>query len=501
MPFNQKVSVTGAVAIPDAAPAGGGNQGQDGVMTAAQAGQLNAATKTATQQIYVSPSGNDASPGTQAAPLRTLDRAISLLPATWRQDLQIILAPGTYTYSSDQLIAGIGADAGPSKRVTPLVLIGSFTDEVGTRTSTSVTNSGGPGLGISIADATLAVTPNAYEGYSISIVSGANAGQRRMIRENTATQFDVNAPFDFPLTAGDQFVIEKPAVNIDCPNGIIFGQNGGDIGLKGIRLFNSTGSLFVAAVDFRRVQGEGCEFTMGGFGVVLIDNQSALLGRSFPPPWNVADPLNPFSFARHPAGIFLNGQTGGPPGILVVSEQAQMSEFFVLRNVLMFADSDATVGLSSVDAKDTAFNIGTSGGGTGGANLFHTAPPFYPGRIGGAGSGIVIDFDSEAFIDALDISGVLGNAVNVLNRSYCALGAVTGANPGSAVGILVDGMSQAHINAPPGSGNATSVTGTNDAQLGHTTVPATFSYATINTPDGAGVKGVSDVYLDRIEAY
>jgi hydroxyisourate hydrolase len=56
---------------------------------------LGAAAAGAAAQIYVSPSGNDAAPGTQASPVRSLERARDLARAS-QSNKTVNLAPGAY---------------------------------------------------------------------------------------------------------------------------------------------------------------------------------------------------------------------------------------------------------------------------------------------------------------------------------------------------------------------------------------------------------------------
>src|SRR5690242_14534766 len=61
----------------------------------ASAGKTEVAPSEATAEIHVSPTGNDGSPGTQAAPLRSVERAAELA----RPGTEVIVGDGTYTGS------------------------------------------------------------------------------------------------------------------------------------------------------------------------------------------------------------------------------------------------------------------------------------------------------------------------------------------------------------------------------------------------------------------
>ncbi len=77
-----------------------------------------AASAAASSQIYVSPTGNDANPGTQARPVRTLEHARDLARVLKRKqsgrDVRIWLAGGTYRLSQPLVLTAEDSGAGGS---------------------------------------------------------------------------------------------------------------------------------------------------------------------------------------------------------------------------------------------------------------------------------------------------------------------------------------------------------------------------------------------------
>ncbi len=85
-------------------------------------GLASIALATPTTQLFVSPQGNDAGPGTQAAPLRSLARASGMA----RPGTQVVVAPGTYSGTvqtqasgtANARIAFVSSTRGAAKIVT-----------------------------------------------------------------------------------------------------------------------------------------------------------------------------------------------------------------------------------------------------------------------------------------------------------------------------------------------------------------------------------------------
>lgn len=168
---------------------------------------VSLATRTlkAAQHVYVAPSGNDANRGTQAAPKLTLGSALAAIPPVLDGVYVIHLAAGAYTWPAPPAVV--------SRPGSSIVVIGddfnviaSGTVEAGS-TANLVKTSG--------------LTAGAHIGQSIEFLTGAGAGGRKTIIDNTATDLRMPVNMRQPLTGnpyvpaiGDTFRIFRPAASI-----------------------------------------------------------------------------------------------------------------------------------------------------------------------------------------------------------------------------------------------------------------------------------------------
>jgi hypothetical protein len=157
-------------------------------------------------EVYVdSTNGNDAHPGTQVEPLKTLLAALRKVPHSWQKKCRINLTAGSYSIP-DQTIVRYGGGYGINAE--PLAIVGTMTDSgLGSRVATGGTS----GATFTIEDTTLAMTANQYQGFYIRMTSGAAIGERYQIASNTATQFKVVSHKSVPTFASSNtFVVEQP---------------------------------------------------------------------------------------------------------------------------------------------------------------------------------------------------------------------------------------------------------------------------------------------------
>ena len=186
MPY---VAYSWPVAIPDVTTQNAG------LMTPAMLAQLNGISPPAGSVVINVSSGAD-----------QIAAAYAQLPASFRGDCNIFFAPGVYTESQFldlQLPLKVGTLA------TDFGLIGALQSAIGTKLETA-----GDAAGLTFTNGGLAMVVNAFFGETITCVSGANAGISRGISGNTATSVTADNPFPNPISIGDTWAIEIPAVTI-----------------------------------------------------------------------------------------------------------------------------------------------------------------------------------------------------------------------------------------------------------------------------------------------
>jgi hypothetical protein len=123
-------------------------------------------------KLYVDPVlGNDNNNGTQAQPLASIYRAVTLTQL-WERDMEIWLTQGVHTITANtRFFFGAGALGGTA---TPIGFIGVASDQVGTRVSTSGTNS------TTANDSTLS-SLRSGAGAAVSAVTGSGISKKATI--------------------------------------------------------------------------------------------------------------------------------------------------------------------------------------------------------------------------------------------------------------------------------------------------------------------------------
>ena len=152
--------------------------------------------------IHVSPTGSDSAAGTQGAPVATLAEAVSRIPDQVRDPVVIRLAAGTY--DADVRIEGKMLNA-------PVIIMGDAFTELATGTAQSGTDgqtlvtSGG-------------LTLDEFMGKTLEFTSGAAAGWRRTIRDNTTTDIIPCIAYQTAPAPGDTYRVVEPAVTLNIPD-------------------------------------------------------------------------------------------------------------------------------------------------------------------------------------------------------------------------------------------------------------------------------------------
>jgi hypothetical protein len=253
------------------------------------------------------------------------------------------------------------------------------------------------------------------------------------------------------------------------------------VGMKGIEVTGSLSSIFKNAL-----YGEGIK--VGGD---LASAYGGLVsGGSFPPRWRNDGADNPFDFARFPAGITVNG------GSIQVFNQARLELCFMgMGGNDTFIDLQSQVDFAML-ITDGLVNVSEQSN----FDIFVNAAD--APLLAELDRGIVVEGSKiTAFEGVHSARGGGENGVSLTKGSTAELGYCTGSSEGTGYGIYVDYVSSCTIDTAPYGftfGN-TAVTGTQGNSLfGHTTVAVVKTYAQLRTPDGSGVEGFTDDYLNRI---
>lgn len=173
---------------------------------------LNSSSLPDNPTIYMDPAGSDTNHGlTSDLPIKTL----AALAKKIRGAVGIVtvrLAAGSFALPSGQVLNL------PDVAQGYVYLRGTATASgLGTRTASSGTSGSGVTFG-TVTDTTGGLTTNAWKGWILRFVTGANAGAMRFVRSNTATVFSIVGVFASAISNGDTFVIEKPGTTITCTN-------------------------------------------------------------------------------------------------------------------------------------------------------------------------------------------------------------------------------------------------------------------------------------------
>jgi hypothetical protein len=165
--------------------------------------------------LYLSPTGSDANPGTDPSqPLATLDHAVDLANEiiTVRQPVRIHLPSGNWTMtrpirvqSPQAPVVVIGDGAGIPGDDGFQVVAGPFTAQAGSTTTSLVTPGGDPVDG--------------YQHLTVQMLSGTAIQNRRHVRNNAAAAITPDAPFTAAPANGDSYRIVRSAVTVTFPAG------------------------------------------------------------------------------------------------------------------------------------------------------------------------------------------------------------------------------------------------------------------------------------------
>lgn len=156
--------------------------------------------------------GNDLNRGTLAAPLKTVAGVRAHLPFLARNPIFVHFASGLYDWD---------APLGPMALRANVYFIGDGAGVQGDDGFATVLGSTAMAAGStnkSIVGS--ALTINAYHGKTLEILSGNAAGDRRSIRNNTATAIVPSSALSAAPATNDTFRVVAPAVRFKVPSGL-----------------------------------------------------------------------------------------------------------------------------------------------------------------------------------------------------------------------------------------------------------------------------------------
>ena len=417
--------------------------------------------------IYVSPTGKDWNHGTQAMPVQTLGKALSLVPLGYYEKCRVILAPGIYTEANPincYLPKPAGPDAIDFAIVGAMSNVLTTTDRICTASDTTK---------LTYTDATLPPQPiNAFVGATLYCVSGVNKDASRTIVANTANAFTINKPWTNAPALGDVFQVQRPAVTINHV-GISFWGPGPFVRLQHIK-FTYTGTdpaKGFGAAFLVKLAAESIEMDLHGGTFALFHycgiNPGSELATIFP--------ASSFSPSREADWYIHNGTMS-----LANRCQVPNTNNLVTKNLSIACADSCTLAPGSIFGNQTDISLTTC------SSFNHTGSVNHRSLLDG--SNVNPTTGANPFIIKADKNSIVGggnagiqhialvnsgrDAILLQGNSHGYIGDVTGTNPNNGgVGIRCTNMSTARINQG-GPGVLTTVTGAvpgvNDVVVGGT---------------------------------
>ncbi len=202
--------------------------------------------------IYLSAdAGDDANNGLIDTPVLTVQRAIEILKSlTLHGNVQFIFEPGEYDWEYNGLPISTGRE---NNERSLLSFLGSFESLAGERTVDSVTTVlvlGG--LQKVITDDDTLGDDETYNGARMRFLTGASADQTFTIMSQIGE--DCTLTRSPTVTAGDTYVLERPAVTINLVSNVSLKSS--DIAMYGIIVKGSTDETYMVCDD--------CNIYLGG---------------------------------------------------------------------------------------------------------------------------------------------------------------------------------------------------------------------------------------------
>ena len=264
---------------------------------------------SATQTLYVDPTGSDANActlgGTNAC--STLAGALSKLPRFIRNNVTINIGAGTYTETFR--VQGFALEAGTAGSTQPTLTIqgtmSSFTVATGSNSGT-VTSYAAPlnGTHAIITDSTQTWTVNDLRGRYVLATGGPGSGEYHLITSNTATTISLAYQFTASPTAATTY-------SIVTPSSIFTGTSASIRGMTG------SGTLVVSDVSIQPTSGSAFSMTMNTAQVTttrvrIVSAASGIITASSPTTGALSWSANQtFVSAALGSGVLLSNNTRG----------------------------------------------------------------------------------------------------------------------------------------------------------------------------------------------
>jgi len=163
--------------------------------------QVGISTTTEVDLYVDAASGDDNNAGSSTQPLKTYAAAVAKIPSFVSHTFTIHLAPHPGDGYKVATIENKSVSAGATIHVTG-------DDHFNVLLPPTNALAGSSDVSVSAA----ALTVDAYLGKTIEVLTGAAAGDRRLVRNNTATSIVPVAKFTAPLAANDVYRIVEPSV-------------------------------------------------------------------------------------------------------------------------------------------------------------------------------------------------------------------------------------------------------------------------------------------------
>jgi hypothetical protein len=158
--------------------------------------------------LFVATSGDDSNPGTSpSAPLATYNRAVELVELSQPCSAPIVVHIATGTYAMHRPVPAPTGSA-------PVIVVGDGAGQPGDDGLNVIATGVATAVSAESVLTTSGLTADAYQHLTVEVLTGAAAGSRRRVRNNTTTEIVPTAPFSAAIGIGDEYRIVAPAVQL-----------------------------------------------------------------------------------------------------------------------------------------------------------------------------------------------------------------------------------------------------------------------------------------------